>query len=176
MDVSNNQNDVIFVGKDERGYFVSARGSIRAGLCFPLRDALLEKLEGPEKVPAVYVDLSQCTYMDSTFIGLLVAIDKRLQKSSGSRLHVLNPTPECVEILKQLGLESFLLLEEKSFDAPGLMSEVSAARERPAAEFILDAHKALMDTSGEARKKFQLLKEMLEKKLKSGGKPPGDNP
>jgi anti-anti-sigma factor len=176
MDASSSQNDAIFLGKDERGYFVSARGSIRAGLCYPLRDALLARLEGAENVPAVWVDLSQCTYMDSTFIGLLVATDRKLLKGSGGRLHVLNATPECMELLRQLGLETLLLFEERPFDAPPDMKEVSSTKERPAVEFILDAHKALMDTSGEARKKFQLLKETLEKKLKSGGKPPQDNP
>jgi hypothetical protein len=47
--------------------------------------------------------------------------------------------------------------------------------QRPGAEFILRAHEALMETSEEARKKFALLKEMLERKLKTE-KPPKDTP
>jgi anti-anti-sigma factor len=175
MAVSNNPTDTILLGRDDRGYFMAARGAVRASLCFPLREALLARLEGAEKVPAVYVDLSQCTYMDSTFIGLLVALDKRLLKNSGGRLHVLNPTQQCREILRQIGLETFLLVEKGPFDAPHEMREISGAPGRPEAEFILGAHEALMDVSEEAREKFKLLKEMLEKKLKSQ-KPPRDNP
>jgi anti-anti-sigma factor len=175
MAASSNQTDNISLGRDHRGYFVAARGAIRAGLCYPLREALLSRLEGVEKIPAVYVDLSQCSYMDSTFIGLLVAMDKKLRKSSGGRLHVLNPTPECREILRQIGLETFLLVEKGTFDVPQDMADISSAHERPAAEFILGAHEALMDVSEEARQKFRLLKEMLEKKIRNG-KPPRGNP
>ena len=64
-------------------------------------------------MPAVYVDLSQCRYMDSTFIGLLVAIDKKLQKGSGGRLHVVQPSAECLDLLRQLGLQEFLVIEPR---------------------------------------------------------------
>jgi hypothetical protein len=53
---------------------MAARGSIRASQCFPLREGILAQLEKGHATPAVYADLSRCDYMDSTFIGLLVAI------------------------------------------------------------------------------------------------------
>jgi hypothetical protein len=55
------------------------------------------------------------------------------------------------------------------------MEEVSPTKDRPGADFILSAHEALMETSEEARKKFALLKEMLERKLRKE-KPPQGNP
>ncbi len=154
------------MGMDERGYFLQARGSIRATLCYPLREGLLSRLEESPDVPAVFVDLSQCQYMDSTFIGLLVAMDKRLQKGSGGRLHVLQPSEECLELLRQIGLMDFLLIEDQVIAPPQLMQEISVDDVKPGAEFVLRAHEALMETSDEARKKFALLKEMLERKLK----------
>ena len=81
----------------------SARGSIRATLCYPLRERLLARLEDSTDVPAVFVDLSECVYMDSTFIGLLVAVDRRLRKGSGGRLHILRPSPPCMELLPAAG-------------------------------------------------------------------------
>ncbi len=71
----NRAPDVCFQGEDERDILVGASGHVRAGTCFPLRDSVLARLAGPGPVPEVAVDLSACTYMDSTFIGLLVAID-----------------------------------------------------------------------------------------------------
>jgi hypothetical protein len=114
--------------------------------------------------------------MDSTFIGLLVAIDKKLQKGSHGRLHVLRPTAECRDILEQMGLKNFLLIEERDMRAPEAMAVLAPNAEKPGAEFILRTHEALMETSEEARKKFALLKETLEQKLKGSGKPPRGNP
>jgi anti-anti-sigma factor len=165
--------DSILVGEDNRGWFITARGGVRATLCYPLRETLLARLEESSDVPAVYVDLSQCTYMDSTFIGLLVAADRKLQKGSGGRLHVMQPSGECLDLLHQLGLQDFLVVEPALTPPPREMKELGAAPGRPAADFVLRAHEALMETSEEARRKFGLLRDQLERKLR-GGKPPGD--
>lgn len=175
MDVGNTNTDLILIGRDPRGYFLVARGNVRATLCYPLREALLAQLDQPADIPAVYVDLSECRYMDSTFIGLLVAIDKKLQKGSRGRLHVLRPSAACRDILEQMGLKNFLLIEERDMQAPETMAVLSPNAEKPGAEFILRAHEALMETSEEARTKFALLKEALEQKLKGSGKPPRGN-
>ncbi len=175
MAVGNTNADALFLGADQRGVFLRARGHIRAPLCYPLRDGLLDRLDGGDPIPAVFIDLSECRYMDSTFIGLLVAIDKRLQKISGARLHLLRPSPECIDILSQLGLQDFLLIDRDGPVLPADMEELSSSLGRPGADFVLKAHEALMETSEEARKKFALLKEMLEKKLR-GEKPPKDKP
>ena len=175
MGEGNTTTDAILLGRDERGYFISARGSIRAQLCYPLRDAVLARLEEAERAPAVYADLSECRYMDSTFIGLLVGIDKKLRAISGERLHVLRPSLECLDILGQIGLRDFLLIEDQEQRDPPLMSVISPGTGRPGAEFVLRAHEALMETSEEARKKFSLLQKMLEKKLNQEKTPP-ENP
>jgi anti-anti-sigma factor len=161
----NTTPDTLKVGSDERGVFISAQGEIRATLCYPLRELLLARHEN-EVPPAVYIDLSGCRYMDSTFIGLLVAVDKRLHRESGGRLHVISPSPESSDILSQIGLMDFFLVEAEGPAAPVGMKELAPSGEKPGAEFVLKAHEALMETSEEARKKFALLKDVLEKKLR----------
>jgi hypothetical protein len=113
--------------------------------------------------------------MDSTFIGLLVAMDKKLRKATGARLNVLRPSPESVDILSQIGLQKYLHILQEDIPFPAVMEALASDVQRPGAEFILRAHEALMETSEEARKKFALLKEMLERKLKTE-KPPKDTP
>jgi anti-anti-sigma factor len=174
MAESSANTDSLRFGSDERGHFLAARGSIRANLCFPLRESLLAQLEKGRAAPAVYADLSQCEYMDSTFIGLMVAIDKKLRKTSGGRLHLLRPSPACREILSQIGLLTYLLVDDGPAEMPLHMEEVVPAGDRPGAEFILTAHEALMETSEEAKKKFGLLKDMLERKLRKE-KPPQES-
>ena len=174
MAVGNSNADALLIGADARGVFMEARGHIRAALCYPLRDSLLSRLETAAAPPAVFMDLSACTYMDSTFIGLLVAIDKKLRKVSGTRLHLLRPSAACRDILFQIGLQDYLVIDPDGAPMPPDMQELSSSSERPGADFILKAHEALMETSEEARMKFMLLKETLEKKLR--GEPPKNNP
>ena len=164
--------DGILVGEDHRGVFITALGSIRAALCYPLRETVLSRIEEAADVPAVFVDLSRCRYMDSTFIGLLVAIDRKLQRGLGGRLHVVDPSPESLDLLRQLGLLEILVVQTGGLNPPAMRGLDSPA-ERPGAEFVLRAHEALMESSEEARKKFALLREVLEGKLKTE-KPPGD--
>lgn len=166
--------DSLRVGSDGRGTFLAARGSIRAPLCYPLRESLLARLEESRDIPAVFVDLSECQYMDSTFIGLLVAMDRRLRNGSGGRLHIVQPTDACRELLQQMALLEVLVVEDSPVRFPERMEEVEKPAGRPATEFVLRAHEALMETSEEARRKFALLREQLERKLKSE-KPPEDN-
>ena len=166
--------DALLSGSDSRGAFLRARGSIRAPLCYPLRESLLARLEESSDIPAVFVDLSDCDYMDSTFIGLLVALDRRLRKGSGGRLHVLRPSARCRELLQQMGLVDLLLVEEQAVTMPEHMEEVEKPAGRPGTEFVLRAHEALMETSEEARKKFALLREELERKLRAE-KPPEES-
>jgi anti-anti-sigma factor len=175
MAVGNSNADALFIGADARGVFLEARGHIRATLCYPLRDSLLSRLETAAAPPAVFIDLSACIYMDSTCIGLLVAIDKKLRKVSGARLKLLRPSPSCQDILSQIGLQDYLVIDPNGAAMPATMEELSTSPERPGADFILKAHEALMETSEEAKKKFALLKETLERKLR-GEKPQKDNP
>jgi len=165
--------DTILAGADERGYFVRAVGSIRASLCYPLRERLLARLEETSDIPAVYVDLSGCTYMDSTFIGLLVAVDRRVRNGSGGRLHVLNPSVPCTELLGQIGLLDILLVEPEGGPSFPPLDALEKPAGRPATEFVLEAHQELMETSEEARRKFALLRDQLERKLKSEKPPEG---
>jgi anti-anti-sigma factor len=171
MAVGGSAADSLRVGRDARGWFIEARGSIRAALCYPLRDSLLERLEERPAAPGISVDLSGCTYMDSTFIGLLVAMDRKVRGASGGRLVLLRPSAESRDLLAQLSLLDVLAVDEAGCELPADMRDLETGL-KPGADFVLKAHEALMETSEEARRKFSVLKEMLERKLKSEKAPP----
>jgi anti-anti-sigma factor len=164
---ANNAPDAIFQGEDDRGIWIGASGHVRALTCFPLRDSVLPRLDGPGPVAPVTVDLSACTYMDSTFVGLLVAID-RCEKRAGARLRLVSPTLACSDILAQLGLDRvFAPPEPGPWPVPPGTDLVSADRP-PSPEFLLEVHEALMEASGPARGKFGLLKQVLEQRVARG--------
>jgi anti-sigma B factor antagonist len=168
---ANNAPDACFQGEDARGIWIGASGHVRALTCFPLRDSVIPRLAGPGPVPPVTVDLSACTYMDSTFVGLLVAID-RAQKRSGGHLRLLAPNTACVEILAQLGLDRvFAPPEPGPWPVPAGADLVSADRP-PSPEFLLEVHDALVEASGAARDTFGLLREVLEQRVARGKRGP----
>ncbi len=154
--------DSILLGEDSQGFYFRVTGSVRAAGCYPLREDILQRLDGS---PAgVWADLTSCRYMDSTFIGLLVAMDSKLRKNGGRRLVFTGISPECLEALSRLGLGKVLSMDPVNAAFPSDMRPILGGK--PGAEFVLDAHEALMERSEEARKKFGLLREMLLKKLK----------
>jgi anti-anti-sigma factor len=173
--VGNTQTGKLLFGRDERGIFLTAQGSIRAPLCYPLRESLLPQIEELAGGQSVFVDLSECVYMDSTCIGILVAMDKKVRKASGGRLHVLNPSAASRASLEDIGLGGYFTLGEEKVAPPTVMTEVAEPGDRPTAQFVLDAHEALIETSAEAKKRFSALKDILQRALKSE-KPPRDTP
>ncbi len=159
--------DSLLLGSDAHSVVIRAVGHIRANDCYPLREELFPELDAPGGRRECYVDLSRCTYMDSTFIGLLVAMDKKIgRQDARRRLHLMNPAPECLESLRKLGLDRKLSIENGTTLLPAVRFRGLNASEKPAPEFILKTHEALMETSEEARKKFGLVMDLLAKKIR----------
>jgi len=72
----------------------------------PMLDAFLrESVE--QGTVHVCVDLSACSGMDSTFMGLLVGFSQELVGVQG-RLVVVNPTPQNLKLLDMLGVSAVL--------------------------------------------------------------------
>ncbi|MCK7487363.1 MAG: STAS domain-containing protein [Bacillus subtilis] len=69
--------EALFVKETAQTIFIRAQGHVTAALCSDLKSRIFERLEAKPPVETVYVDLSGCDYMDSTFLGLLVGINKR---------------------------------------------------------------------------------------------------
>lgn len=56
-------------------------------------------------VAALQLDLSRCTYMDSTFLGTLLHLERATEKAKQSGFALVAPSPECCQLLRQMGLE-----------------------------------------------------------------------
>jgi len=72
----------------------------------PVLDAFLGA-ECDAKVHTVCIDLSACTGMDSTFMGVLVGSSQRV-RPHGGKLVVVNPTEGNLKLLRLLGLVDVL--------------------------------------------------------------------
>jgi anti-anti-sigma factor len=100
----------------------------------------------------LHVDLHQCSYMDSTFLGTLVMFKRMLVDRRLGQFAVVAPSPECNRLLRQMGLDSvFCLLaaEEPPPDKGGELLECEAEGDG-FKRAIVEAHQELAGLSGAA--------------------------
>ena len=55
----------------------------------------------------INVDLRDCVYMDSTFLGTLLLMNKQLGERQG-RFSLVAPSQACTKLLRQMGLDDYL--------------------------------------------------------------------
>jgi anti-anti-sigma factor len=77
----------------------------------PMLDAFLQE-EIQQQADTACVDLSACTGMDSTFMGVLVGYSQLMSKSGG-RLVIVNPTEANLRLLQMLGVNAVLPVIER---------------------------------------------------------------
>jgi anti-anti-sigma factor len=163
----------LFMKEAESILYLRARGHITAVLCSDLKSRVFQRLER-EPIPAgVLLDLSECSYMDSTFMGLIVGINKSFQKRTGKRLVVVRPTKTCLDLLKNLGVLRLVEATQEALPFPAAMDDVGI-KQKATAEFLLGAHEDLMDISEENKGRFQVLRTVLKSRLEEGGTEAGE--
>lgn len=135
----------------------------------PLRDVAREMIN--RGFTRVELDLGRCTYMDSTFLGVLVGISMRLEKQGADRVVIFRISPRNLELFKTLGVDRFFQM-----NSPGAMAredEVNNAKALPQARSstpawastIIEAHQLLIDTDDRNEPRFKELLTFLKEDL-----------
>ena len=122
----------------------------------------------------VVVDLSACSGMDSTFMGILSALSNRLKKAGG-KLQVADPGEKNLHSLVDLGLNYLF-----EIDPPGALwrghefalrshlqpfTDVKSLSQLQRAEHVLEAHRILSDANEENARKFSGVVGLLESQI-----------
>lgn len=138
----------ILVARQEGLAFVQVcgRGSFQnAGTVKSFYQELLQK-----GVTRFVVDLNECTYLDSTFLGTLTGLGMRLKERSGGtgKLHIINVNARNAELLKNLGLDRLFNIDVSPRELPSAvpLKEVKPepVDKTESAEQMLEAHENLM--------------------------------
>ena len=85
---------------------VVGRGSFQNSGC--LKAFYLQLLK--EGVTRFVIDLGACTYLDSTFLGILLGLGLKLRESGKGLLNILNASSRNLELLRNLGLDRLIQL------------------------------------------------------------------
>ena len=86
---------------------VVGRGSFQNSGCLKAFYQQLLK----EGVSRFVVDLDACTYLDSTFLGILLGLGLKLKEAGNGLLHILNANPRNMELLRNLGLDRLINIQ-----------------------------------------------------------------
>lgn len=144
-----------------------------------LNSPVLRKV-GDEGIAAgsmlIVIDLSGCTGMDSTFMGTLAGIGRRLS-SLGGQLQIADPGEKCRGQLESMGLDNLLEIEPPVAIWRGKM-EACRLQLLPVdedgvvlkgleqAQHVLNAHIVLSDISESNAEKFKGVVNILSEEVK----------
>jgi anti-anti-sigma factor len=133
----------------------------------PLRRLAEQGLAAGAK--AVRVDLRHCTYMDSTFIGTLLCLQRACDCRGQGALALISPSPQCCQLLKQMGIEHVFRIELSEERAGISWTELSAAAADVAAfkRNVVQAHQELASLPGAAGEPFRWLGRRLTEELEA---------
>ena len=154
--------------KSEKGtIYIRATGHVTALVCPRLKTAVFDRLEAAPQVERIYLDLSGCEYMDSTFLGLIVGAQKRFARLPGRRagpaptVVLLKVNPACVGLLRTIGVLGIVAISDEEIPFPADLARLSG-ESKSSARFILDAHENLSELSADNRKRFETLSSILK--------------
>lgn len=146
---------------------VVGRGSFQNSGC--LKAFYLQLLK--EGVNRFVVDLENCTYLDSTFLGILLGLGLKLKEAGNGLLHILNANPRNLELLKNLGLDRLIQIDNSRANLNGIAEKQLEEMPCPiptraeAAPTILEAHENLMEFDPRNVPKFKDVVEFLREDL-----------
>lgn len=132
----------------------------------PMLDAFLNT-EVDQGARTVCVDLSSCTGMDSTFMGLLVGFARQLELQKG-RLVIVNPSPANLKLLQMLGVTMVVtVLENEPAPEVEFVTLASDPLMSPLQrmELIQKAHQNLVKLTDTNQQKFAAFLAALQKDL-----------
>jgi anti-sigma B factor antagonist len=100
---------------------VVGRGSFQNSGC--VKAFYLQLLK--DGVHRFVIDLGACTYLDSTFLGILLGLGLKLRETGNGLLNILNASTRNLELLRNLGLDRLIqvsggsLPEDVKLNPPG---------------------------------------------------------
>ena len=125
------------------------------------------------------LDLSECTLMDSTFLGLLAGFGLKMrgrpENSNDRGMVLLNPGPRITELLESLGVLDLFRVTRGTADLPPVAEAISPTFEPHGHEEVtracLEAHQTLSSLSPENAARFKDVTQFLAEDLKKIKKP-----
>ena len=159
----------ISIGIRDNILLIKIEGEMRAGNSFALSEVLPEYVSKVQRPLKVMIDLSGCTYMDSTSIGFIILLEARCRQYNAESVTIINPSESSMKHIKALSALHSLRIEKdkKAPDIQLFPLEVDSKsfNKKENIELMFDSHAILSQLSEENREEFGELLEELKKVL-----------
>ncbi len=148
---------------------VEGRGSFK--ISPPMKQFIHRVIES-KSANRILIDMSDCSSMDSTFMGVLAGLAYHVTGKSGFTFKLINLSKKNQKLLITLGVDRVVnyslsttgeekeLMASQSKDAEALEPDLSDPLET--AKTTLEAHEALVDINPENFEKFKSVIELLQ--------------
>ena len=175
MGSGNNQDNLTAAFIDQTAVIrVEGRGSFKTS---PPMKQFIQRVVESKKAKRILIDMSDCSGMDSTFMGVLAGLSYHIKDKSGFTLKITNLSEKNEKLLTTLGVDRVVNYsltctgEEKELMASQGNSsqtlESDSTNTLEAAETTLEAHETLVDINPDNFVKFKSVIELLQDDIRT---------
>ncbi len=156
---------ILRMRRHEQAVIFQVEGRATMHHSLPLRRVAEQALA--DGVTALRVDLQLCTYMDSTFLGTLLFLQRAVDRAGSADFALVGPSLPCQQLIQQMGLEDvYPVLSEGPPDA--VAWTVVPTQQDDAGAFnrnVVRAHQELANVPGPAGACFRPVAECLARDM-----------
>ena len=162
------QQTKVLISRDNGEYHIKVEGRANFECSPPLRNFAhsLEDCKG------IFIDLSECAGMDSTFMGILAMLGLKAKKC-GYTVSIVNADGNMKNLLNGLGIQKiFNYVEISEIESTQKWEDTGKSTDKTEkAETVLEAHETLMKVDKENIPKFKTVVDFVRKDLGKEDKP-----
>ena len=153
----------VFLSDRDGIQHIRVKGNASFACAPPLRE--LAKKLAAEPFAGLKIDLQECTWMDSTFMGMLAMLGLNAKKK-GVAAEIYNASEQNEKLLCGLGLKKvFEFKSGTSMTGDDVPAASNACTAENNARNVLDAHRTLMDIDEGNVQKFEKVVEYVKKDI-----------
>lgn len=156
-------NGHILVASQGGAHIIKLTGNVRMPMCSALKGYIGQLLE-LETMDAVLFDLSECSAVDSTILGLMAKLSVKVKEKFSIPTSIVSPNENITRILESMGFDQiFVILDSCTASDLELQAlPILQESEEQLREHILDAHQTLMQLNEKNADAFREIVELLE--------------
>jgi anti-anti-sigma factor len=158
----------IFATLESSTAVVRVRGRAQAHQCPAFRRFAEDALNG--RAARLQIDLSECDYFDSTFLGTLLHLRRTPGQDGGSVLSLVAPSEECLQILGRMGAKTLFRIDtgcsvndDSHWDL--LQEEQPGQCGVDFKRHVVQAHQELAEVDGPMQDKYRMIAELAAQDL-----------
>jgi len=156
----------VLIVKADYGYAVKVEGRANIECSPPLKNFGENIIPGT--ITKITFDMSECSWMDSTFMGTLAMLGLKAKKA-GISIEMLNMDQKNRNLISDLGIDGLFKFENifNSSNSSANWTNITSSQPSPqsTAETILAAHETLVQVDDSNAQKFGKVIEMVKKDL-----------